>query len=377
MRSMRVEELQRLLGEHQQPCISLYMPTHRHRPDNEQDPIRYKDLVARVRADLDRRLGPREAQPLVKSLEALDRPSFWQHQKEGLALFRSPDLSVEYQLPIGVPELAVVAETFHTRPLLGYLHSNRHFYVLALATGRVALYEGSKEGIAEIDVADLPRDLRDALGEEVMTNALQLHSASAGRNRAIWHGQSGDNESKDPIVRYFRVVDRALWSFLRDQRSPLVLAGVGYYHPIYRGISRYPYLLDEGIEGNVQYDDPQSIRERAWEIVERHFALQEAEVLATYHGAAARGRGSDQLGAIAQAVAQGRVRWLLVADRHAIWGRIDRTTGEHELHNERREGDGDVLDDLAEMTLLRGGEVLVLAPDRMPSASPLAAVYRY
>ena len=37
----------------------------------------------------------------------------------------------------------------------------------------------------------------------------------------------------------------------------------------------------------------------------------------------------------------------------------------------------DVLDDLAEAALRTGGEVIVLPPDRMPSKSGAAAIFRY
>jgi hypothetical protein len=35
----------------------------------------------------------------------------------GLALFRSSDLLTHYRLPMRCPELAVVADSFHVRPL--------------------------------------------------------------------------------------------------------------------------------------------------------------------------------------------------------------------------------------------------------------------
>ena len=48
-----------LLAEHEAPCLSLYQPTHRHHPDNTQDPIRFRNLVKQLaeslRANLKRR----------------------------------------------------------------------------------------------------------------------------------------------------------------------------------------------------------------------------------------------------------------------------------------------------------------------------------
>ena len=34
------------------PCLSLYQPTHRRRPENQQDPIRFRNLVKELEASL-------------------------------------------------------------------------------------------------------------------------------------------------------------------------------------------------------------------------------------------------------------------------------------------------------------------------------------
>ena len=41
-----------LLGSHEAPCLSLYQPTHRHHPDNQQDPIRFRNLVKSMEQSL-------------------------------------------------------------------------------------------------------------------------------------------------------------------------------------------------------------------------------------------------------------------------------------------------------------------------------------
>ena len=45
MRQFTVKHLDELLFDHKPPCVSLYQPTHRHYPDNQQDPIRYRNLL--------------------------------------------------------------------------------------------------------------------------------------------------------------------------------------------------------------------------------------------------------------------------------------------------------------------------------------------
>jgi hypothetical protein len=61
-----------------------------------------------------------------------------------------------------------------------------------------------------------------------------------------------------------------------------------------------------------------------------------------------------------------------------VWGILDRKTGTIEQHDAQDDArDSDIPDDISECVLLKGGEVLVLAPERMPVASPVAAVLRW
>jgi hypothetical protein len=70
MRSTSLYRLNELLAPHSPPCISLYQPTHRHHPDNQQDPIRFKNLVTEVETSLRQKYRNREIRPLVEPFRA-------------------------------------------------------------------------------------------------------------------------------------------------------------------------------------------------------------------------------------------------------------------------------------------------------------------
>ena len=53
---------------HDAPCLSLYQPTHRHYPDNQQDPIRFRNLVKTLEQSLRQKYPKREAQSLLEPL---------------------------------------------------------------------------------------------------------------------------------------------------------------------------------------------------------------------------------------------------------------------------------------------------------------------
>jgi hypothetical protein len=106
----------------------------------------------------------------------------------------------------------------------------------------------------------------------------------------------------------------------------------------------------------------------------------ESEAAAHYHAFKTVGKATDVLAEIIVAVASGRVRLLLHREGTHLWGRMDPETGAFVLragHAETLPGDSDLIDDLCEMTLSRGGHVLEVTPERMPTDVPVAAVLRY
>ena len=118
--------------------------------------------------------------------------------------------------------------------------------------------------------------------------------------------------------------------------------------------------------------------ERAWPLVAAHESDVIATALAQYASALASGRASHALPVVARAAARGRVRLVLHAEGVHLWGYVDPATGECHVHDRQRDAeDADVLDDICEMVLLRGGDVVEVPPDRMPGASAIAAVFRY
>jgi hypothetical protein len=63
-------DLAGLLDAHEPPCLSLYQPTHRHHPDNQQDPIRFRNLVKGMEESLRQKYPKVEVHPLLEPSRA-------------------------------------------------------------------------------------------------------------------------------------------------------------------------------------------------------------------------------------------------------------------------------------------------------------------
>jgi len=376
-RILAVEELRILLAPHKGPCLSLYLPSRN--GGAPEDRNRYAALLDEARAPLAKELGANATKNFLRPLEDLSTPAFWQAGTQGLALFRSADHAGFFRLPVAVPERVVVSDSFHVRPLLEFLGTNQHYYLLTLSQGQVAFFKGNALGLAHVDLSDLPRSLEAALGPAERERKTNTHQASRGGARAIFSGSDKSDASRDEdMARFFRLVDAAVWSKLRDEKAPLVLVGPERDVYAYQRVNRYPGLAHEAVHGNLAKSSTAELHKRAWPIVQEIVTQSEQRVLEHYQKIVSSGRALDEVRALAQFAVAGRVRELLLDKDAVLYGRMDRESGELELHKPKAAAaDEDVLDDIAEAVLLRGGEVYSLPKKLMPSKSPVAGTLRW
>jgi hypothetical protein len=369
------EDLRDLIGEHFPPCISIYLPTHR--GGRAGDRLRFQGAVRRARMLLKERypdVAPEFFAPLE---ETSDR--FLRGFLDGLAVFHSRDTTVAYALPIQVPELVTVADSFHVRPLLHFLQADRHFYLLSLGEKHVDFFRGDAGGLVPRRVPTLPRSLLEVLGPEERQRTISSHSTGSHGNMPMFHGQNkAESAHEEDLARFLRAVDNALWSVLCEEKAPLILAAVERLHPIFHAVTRYAHVTQEGIRGNFETASLGELHRRAWPIIQAYTEADMAEVHHRYRQAVPRGRALDEVRAIAQLAVEGRVWELLLARDAAVWGTLEEGSGDLQLSHWGQQGaEDDVLDDIAEAVLLRGGEVFSFEQDQMPTESPIAAILRW
>ncbi len=373
--SFRAEALQSLLTNGNGPHISLYLPTHRRHPEWKQDPVRFRALLHKAKELLQTRYKSKDAEAFLEPLSRLEGEGHWEYSLDGLALFRSESGMSVFRLPMPVPEIVVVADTYHTKPLLRFLRSNARYLVLAVSQNKVTLYEGSPYGAGAVDLQGVPKSLREALGVPDHDRTFE----SSYVRGAVFHGQGPGKElKKEDLAKFFHAIDKGLHEFLRGERVPLLLAAVKYYHPIYKLANSYPELLDAGLDGSYERVNPEKIHADAWPLVSRIFESRVDTWVERYRGRTGTGLASDRIEEIAQAAVTGRVQCILVAEAESVWGTLDRKTGTLQIRDKQVDTeDADVLDDIAEEVFKRGGEVYVIPRASMPGDGPIAAIYRF
>jgi hypothetical protein len=384
MQILTEKRIQDLLAMEGAPCLSLYMPTNRHHPDNQQDPIRFKNLLKELEQSLLQKYSSEETKSLLTPLKKLiDNPEFWNHNLDGLAVFSAPNLMEIVKLPISAEALAIVADSFHTKPLRKYLQSTDRYHLLGLSRHKFTLFEGNRHSLNEIDLSDdIPKTIEEALGEESTDEHITVASygGSAGESNAMHHGHGGKKDQVDlDAERFFRIVAKAVEeNYSKPQGLPLILAALPEHHHLFQKVNNNGSLLPDGVQVNPSSVSREKLVELAWKVMEPAYLANLKNQSEQFIQAKASGNGTDDYKELAVAAVEGRIATLLVEADRIIAVRITNlvtgNTQKKDMDNPRVD---DLLDDMGELVIKMGGKVVVMPPDKMPTDTGLAGIYRY
>lgn len=379
-----LSELLRLSG---QTWLSLYMPMARSFPDQEQNPVRYRNLLRQLREQL--------AGSDVAGQEALLEPfeqllhdeTLWRNPRDGLAVLAGDGIFKVYSLYQPVEERVQIDQQPYLKPLLQISQSAGAFQVLCVTRDAVRLFKGDQNVLNEVELhEDVPRSLEEALGSE-LTPGNQLgnpnaHSrAGEKQSGASLHDQGGGKQDEINLdrERYFRAIDKAIIEHhLRG--LPMILAALPRNQAAFRAISHNPQLLEEGIALDPALLDAAALRQHAGEIITRRYNAWLDDVLERYGAAQGKQLACQNLAEIGEAVYSGRVSVLLVESGRTLPGTVDPQSGAVDLHDADSAEDiagADVLDQLIPRAIQNGAEVVFVPPGLVPGESGAAAVFRF
>lgn len=378
MELLRREQLNSLMGSASGPCMSLYLPTSRGGEETRQGPIRLKNLLKTAEKKLSAyRWNAAETKAFLEPVQKLaENAGFWLHQGDGLALFRAPGQFLYYRLPIRFNELAVVTERFHIKPLLRLFTEDGRYYLLSLSKNRVRFFQCTRHGAREIELPPgTPRSVSELNQLSGVEKQSRVHTGSGARLHA--HGSRAGEDEKQELKEFLRLVDKAVRETVRDDRAPLVLAGVEYELAMYRDINAHPHLMAGGVVGSPEGRRVSQLLADAWPIVGPELSKGREGAAQRYTDLVGSGRVSNVLEKVVPAARLGRVEQLFVAVGRQRWGSFDEQTQRVKVRDEPHVGDQDLLDLAAVQTVLHGGSVYAVEPDQVPGGRSVAAVMRF
>ncbi|MCU0518253.1 MAG: hypothetical protein MUC60_15590 [Oscillatoria sp. Prado101] len=388
MSLMSAENLKKLGDKPPGLCVSIYLQTYRKGAKVQQNTIRFKNLLREAEERLlETGMSDQDVRELLHpATEKLDDSLFWEHQSDGLAIFLAEGAFHSYRLPLNFEELVVISNHFHLKPILPLLTNDGLFYILALSQKQLRLLECTHYSVREVELENLPKSMESALlyDETALDAKFRIATSKGKANHPFMqpgtcHGQGSPDmdDIKRNISHYFHIVESAIGEYIRQEKAPLVLAGVEYLLPIYREANTYPHLVSEGILGNADILKPEELHAQGWQIVETLFMEAQQKAIERYKELAGTGLTSNDVEEAITAASSGRIESLFVGVCAHKWGVFNPEDSTLLIHPVPEIGDEDLLDTVAIETISHGGTVYAVEPDKVPDRAPLAAVFRY
>ncbi|MDL4771279.1 MULTISPECIES: hypothetical protein [Thermomonosporaceae] len=349
------------------PAVSVLMPTFRRAPDNKQDPIRLRNLLAEARRRLneDTRVAPDAADQVVRGLEEAVREIDPRHVADGLVLFAAPGGEHHaFAIDQPVDERVIVDTSFATRDLVAAYTRASRFWLLSLSDQQTRLWDGRGEDLTEFTGQGFP-----VAPEPIDEEGVGRHSPRGG--------QHGDERHRQLLREVLSALDRVL---ARDRR-PVIVAGVTRHQAFFDELAGPHVTIAGRIDGSYDGAAASTLAELARPVLHAYEDLREVAVLAELEAARSIQRYAGGLCEVLGLVEEGRGEHLVV--ERGYYAPAVRTEGELVPVDGRpgvlKGADvvDDVVDNIIETTLEYGGEVTFVSDGFLIDHDRIALVTRF
>jgi len=346
------------------PCVSILAPTHRTAPDNQQDPIRVKNLVTEATNRLLTEFTRREMDPLLKRLDALVDEIDYRYTLDGLAIFVNREMGRVFLLPFAPKERVAVDASFATRDLVYTLNRSPRYWTLVLSEQPSRLYEGSLEALVEVRDAGFP-----------LTN-----TGPGGATRLP--GGIGVNRSayRDDVQRQFlRKVDDAYGEIAADDELPLAVTGVDRIRAAFHEVTSHSSDIVATVAGSYDSAPSHELAQLVWPPVREALADRRAKSFDELDAAVSAHRYASGIYQVWPMAQEGRGAKLLVAQDYHYPAHVD-ATGLRLLPEGETQGPNaldDAVDEVIEIVLEKKGKVVFTEPGTLGAHQQIALILRY
>jgi hypothetical protein len=346
------------------PAVSVLTPTHRREPENTQDPVRLRNVVAEAKKQLeaDPAVSRERRLDVVRQLDQALTEVDLAHAEDGLVIFAAPGEHQVWSLARTVPERVVLSDTFLTRNLVSAHAAERPFWVLSVSADRVTLWSGGPDRVTEDHSGGFPR-------------TRHLENFDVERKERI-----GDVPStfRDEDTRHFlRDADAAMGLVLREAPRPLYVTGEPAALSLLDEIGSITKEAVHVPHGGLAHGTPDAV----WQALRPTLAEEArrstdavARELESARGHKSFAAGVDE---VWQSAREGRVRLLAVEENYRLTVRD--ALGDHLAPAARGDLDAreDIVDEIVEQCLETGADVRFVPDGTLGDAAGIAGVLRY
>ena len=354
----KLKKLKDIISEN---CVTIILNTHRTSPDNKKDRLTLKNLIKEAEERLYANENKRHAKQLVERLINLESKIDHSQNLESLILFVNEEIAEYIHLPIAVEDRVVINHTFATRDLVRALHFESNYYVLVLSQQKVRLIEAFNDKV--VNEVGSPFPIENT--QFYSTNKAELSNAS--RQTSL-------------IAEFFNRIDKGVNKIRKENPLPLLICTEeSNYYEYLKIADQKQSVYRTYLNKNRVDEKAHHIIAGAWNIVKEYTTEQNNVQKAELQKAVSQNKFLSDTNDIWQAIKQGRVQTLFIElgnFQPAVWENDQIQYVSDDLRNKKEVVD-DIYDELIEVNMNHGGDVVFLPKGELTEFSGFGAITRY
>ncbi len=346
------------------PLVTITLPTHRTAPENQQDPIRVKNLVSQAVDRLLNEFNKREVEAILRNIDQAANQIDYRSALDGLAIFVHQDFFRLFYLPFTLKERVVIDETFFTRDLVLALNRTQRYWVLVLSEKPTRLFEGVRDSLYEIQAEGFPMVHSGPGGEEPLPGGFGVRKSHI---RDEYHR------------KFFRQVDQALKPILADDPLPLVVVGVDRHLAFFNEVTIHQAQILTTLSGSHDKTSPAELAKLVWPLVELNLSEQRKQYLLELEKAIGERKVGSTIGEVWRYAHEGRGRLLLVEENFHYPAIVDESRRTLAPANDPTVPGviDDAVDEVIQAVLAHQGKVTFLEDGLLADHQRIALILRY
>ncbi|MFW2177901.1 MULTISPECIES: hypothetical protein [unclassified Moraxella] len=366
-----LKQLKTIKGE---PAVSVFVPTHRTFPDNEQDPIVLKNQLKVVEERVTESYDKRTAQAVLDQILVKTNELDHNYNLDTLAIFATPNSAEVMRLPFDTAERVVVDTKFATRDFMRHLSQSYHYYILVITSEMARLIEAvDNRVIKEVKGGSERQQSMSELTFPVNNTTLPTGSKA---------DRTGSSDDDKYLKEFFNRVDKSLQELYNKTPLPVILVGddrnVGKYNTI---VDRPDMIVASVSHLSADLDDdaPTVFVEGVQEIVGEQRQTRFDSAKGDLEKARNEKMVRNDLQQIYRSAFEGNAVTLLVRQGYSVPAMIDEAKQTLQVTDDATQAGvtDDAVAEVIELASHNGANVVFMPVDMMDEKEPIALITRY
>jgi len=355
-------------------CISIILPTHQLSPERKVDDIKIKLAINRVKQLLQHKYSKNENKLLINSIDEIYKKNEFMHNTDGIGLFVSTNFELLVQFPFSVEEKIIVGDSFEVRDLLYKKNISTPYLVILLSRKRIRLYNGVLNKLIEIIDDNFPKTYE----EEYEYNSPSRGNPSAGVSIVRNFEKEKSSLQEIRFEQFYRKADKQI-DLYSENDKPIIIMGVEKDIAWFKKISKNNKKIKSVIYGNYEYLNENKLTNISWPRIFKYFQNQQQLIIKEIEEKKAKHLVITGVESIWKASQEGNKLKLIVEKDVRKSGF---TTNEGKEFHEKPikkpyETVNDAVDDIMEMVLEKGGQVILTENNTLKDYHQIALITRH